>query len=512
MADSDDASTGTSQEPVARRRRCFQPKALRRALAVLFGLSLFVVVEIVCRVLGFGNPDLQDDPFVGFNNLQPTFVLSGDGSNYEVPRARLKFFAAESFPAKKPAGAKRVFCLGGSTVQGRPFSIPTSFTTWLELALNAVDSSAEWDVVNCGGISYASYRLVPLMQECLQYEPDLFIVCTGHNEFLEDRTYADIRDQSPLLAVPHQWLSRLSSYHAYRNVLLNLKGNDAQATPENVLKSDVDAFLDYHNGLAAYHRDRQWQRGVVRHFDLNLRRLVTVAAQAEVPLLFVLPTSNLADQLPFKSQHRNDLTPDELAEFDRLLGEAHSLMRGQPQQALDRLQQARAIDPEFAELRYHLGRLHEARQQFEEARAEFIAARDEDICPLRMISPLDDVLRNVSEETETALLDAHGLLEAQSRTGILGGKLLVDHVHPSIEGHQQIALSLMKHLAAQGRVTLPDEWESRVNAAFREHYESLNDFYFADAQRTLDRVRHWTQGKADGPEWTSRDRDPVRPD
>ena len=512
MADSDDASIGTSREPVARRGRCLQSKALRRVLAVLFGLSLFVVVEAACRVLGVGNPDLHDDPFVGFNDLQPTFVLSDDGSQYEVPPARLKFFAPESFPAQKPVGAKRIFCLGGSTVHGRPFSIPTSFTTWLEIALNAVDSSSDWDVVNCGGISYASYRLVPLMQECLQYEPDLFIVCTGHNEFLEDRTYADIRDQSPLLAVPHQWLSRLSSYHAYRNVLLSLKGNDTQTTPENVLKSDVDAFLDYHNGLAAYHRDKQWQRGVAQHFDLNLRRMVTVATQAEVPLLFVLPTSNLADQLPFKSQHRDDLTPDELAEFNRLLGEAHSLMRSQPREALDRLQQARTIDPEFAELRYHLGRLYEVRRDFDAARTEFIAARDEDICPLRMMSPLEATLRDVASDTGVPLLDAHALLEAQSRNGILGGRLLVDHVHPSIEGHQQIAFALLEQLAEQGRVTLPPDWKMQATAAFKQHYDSLSDFYFADAQRTLERVRYWTRGEADGPVWVPRENDVRLPE
>ncbi len=502
MADSDDASIGTSRQPVVRRDRCLQSKTLRRILAVLFGLSLFVVVEVVCRLLGVGNPNLQDDPFVGFSDLQPTFVLSDNGSKYEVPPARLKFFAAESFPARKPAGSKRVFCLGGSTVQGRPFSIPTSFSTWLEIGLNAVDDSVEWDVVNCGGISYASYRLVPLMQECLQYDPDLFIVCTGHNEFLEDRSYGDIRDQSPLLAAPHRLLNRLSSYHAYRNLLLKLRVDELQAEPRNVLNSDVDAFLDYHNGLAAYHRDRQWQRGVTQHFDFNLRRLASVAGDADIPLLFVLPTSNLADQPPFKSQHRGGLSPSELAEFDQLLEDAQSLMRSQPDAALAKLEQARGIDSEFAELRYHLGRLHEVQGDFDAARTEFIAARDEDICPLRMISPLETTLREVSSDTVTPLLDAHALLEAQSRNGLLGGRLLVDHVHPSIEGHQQIALALLEQLAAQGHVTLPSDWKSKAAAAFAQHYNSLSDFYFADGQRTLERVRYWTRGEADGPEWT----------
>jgi hypothetical protein len=501
MADFDDTSIGTSREPMARYRRRMRSKTFRRVVAILFGLSLFVVFELVCRATGVGRPDLQDDPFVGFNELQPTFVLSDDGAKYEVPPARLKFFAAESFPATRHAGSRRVFCLGGSTVQGRPFSIPTSFTTWLEIGLNAVDASARWDVVNCGGISYASYRLVPLMQECLRYEPDLFIVCTGHNEFLEDRTYANIRDQSPLLAAPQRILSRLSSYHAYRSLLLRLRDGRPQAAPQNLLTSDVDAFLDYHNGLAAYHRDRQWQRGVIQHFDFNLRRLALVANQAGVPLLLVLPTSNLADQPPFKSQHRDDLSTSELAEFDQLLQEVQSLMRTQPDVALTQLELARDLDPQFAEVRYHLGRLHEARGNFNTARREFVAARDEDICPLRMISPLETAMRDVAHDTSTPLLDAHSLLEASSRNSILGGGLLVDHVHPSIEGHQQIALALLEQLADLGHIILPPDWRSRTTSAFRQHYDSLSDFYFADGQRTLERVRYWTRGEADGPEW-----------
>ena len=31
------------------------------------------------------------------------------------------------------------------------------------------------------------------MQELIRYEPDLFVICTGHNEFLEERTYPAAR-------------------------------------------------------------------------------------------------------------------------------------------------------------------------------------------------------------------------------------------------------------------------------------------------------------------------------
>ena len=96
--------------------------------------------------------------------------------------------------ANKSRDEFRIFCLGGSTVQGRPYANETSFTTWLELSLQAADPRRQWQVVNCGGVSYASYRLLPIMKETLQYEPDLYIIYTGQNEFLEERTYGEIVD------------------------------------------------------------------------------------------------------------------------------------------------------------------------------------------------------------------------------------------------------------------------------------------------------------------------------
>ena len=35
-----------------------------------------------------------------------------------------------------------------------------------------------------GGVSYASYRVAALMEELVRYEPDLFVIYSGHNEFL----------------------------------------------------------------------------------------------------------------------------------------------------------------------------------------------------------------------------------------------------------------------------------------------------------------------------------------
>ena len=146
-----------------------------RLVAIALGLSPLLIGELVFCFLGLGRPTDIDDPFVGFSAVHPLFALNSQTGRYEIAPSRLEHFCADSFAAKKPANEFRIFVLGDSTVQGRPWTIETSFTKWLELSLNAAEPRRTWRVVNCGGVSYASYRLVPILQEVLAYQPDLII-------------------------------------------------------------------------------------------------------------------------------------------------------------------------------------------------------------------------------------------------------------------------------------------------------------------------------------------------
>ena len=75
--------------------------------------------------------------------------------------------------------------------------------------LPKADPSRKWEVINAGAISYASYRIKGLMAELARYEPDLFIVYTGENEFLERRTYASVFETPGLLRNAAGLASRL---------------------------------------------------------------------------------------------------------------------------------------------------------------------------------------------------------------------------------------------------------------------------------------------------------------
>ncbi len=207
-------------------------------------VALWLLVEGGLRLAGVGSTLDREDPFVGFESTIPLFVLDEDDRGRPIYRTadnKRRFFNAQRFLVEKPADSKRVFCLGGSTTYGRPYSDATSFCGWLREAVIVLDPDGQWEVVNAGGISYASYRVAALMDELVGYEPDLFVVYTGHNEFLEERTYSALRD------TPAWWRGidrRLRGLRSYAVVSRLMR-------PPELLSAEVDAQLDSSIGLDA---------------------------------------------------------------------------------------------------------------------------------------------------------------------------------------------------------------------------------------------------------------------
>ena len=63
-----------------------------------------------------------------------------------------------------------------------------------------------------------------LMEELAQYEPDLFVIYTGHNEFLEGRTYAGLKEIPAAVRGLGGLLSRTRTY-ARRQTFFRPKSN-----------------------------------------------------------------------------------------------------------------------------------------------------------------------------------------------------------------------------------------------------------------------------------------------
>jgi hypothetical protein len=471
-----------------------QRRILFRLAAIVIGLSPLLVLEVLFRVLGIFAHSDADDPFVGFASVHPLFTLDEGGERYETARDRRRFFKPVSFLARKPQDGYRIFVLGGSTVQGNPWGPQTAFPSWLELSLEAADRSRQWEVVNCGGISYASYRLVPILLETRAYEPDLYVIYSGQNEFLEDRTYRTVKETPQWAIEAHARMTSFRTYNAARTAFLSLTSPKPEGEKSR-LGDEVVARLDFFQGLAQYHRDDDWKRGVVAHYEASLARMASIADAAGVPIVFMNPVVNLADTRPFKSEWRSGI---ERVERDRFIDR----WKRANEPDLDPIVRERllrgllAVDDRHAMVHFDLGAALQAQGRFPEAKAEYLRAKEEDVCPLRILEPMRDALARVADRADAPLLDAQALFESLSPNGLTGSGWLVDHVHPTIEGQKRLAGLLFDELVRQGIVGVPAEFSMRRDALFERRMASLDAKYLRDGEAHLANLHEWTQGRS----------------
>lgn len=473
----------------------FSPRAKAvafRLAALMIGIAPLLLCEAVLTLAGIGRATDYDDPFVGFSAIQPLFVRNDISGRYEIAPSRLEHFCPDSFAVEKPAGEFRIFVLGGSTVQGRPWEIETSFTTWLELSLGAADPSRQWEVVNCGGVSYASYRLVPILQEVLNYQPDLVIFCEGNNEFLEDRSYGHIKSAPPVISLLAQQAARLRTYNVLRGALQPIVGDDGATAPRPLLGPEVEARLDERGGMETFRRDSAWQRQVEEHFSFNLQKLTDIARAKRVPLLFVAPVANL-EWPPFKPEPGDTATAEQRAEFERLLVNAVQAETS-VEDAAASLQRAVQIDSQHSLGHYQLGISYRDRGLLSEARAELFQAKELDVCPLRMTQPLRERLLEVAKRAETPLVDAEALIASQSRSGFPDNQWMIDHVHPTIEGHELIAQAIVEKMTELKMVKPGVNWQEAYELARANHVQTLPFAYFERGRERLKSEQGWARG------------------
>src|ERR1043166_2397928 len=74
---------------------------LFRLCAVGLSLLPLLLCELALRAAGIGKPTDANDPFVGFSDIHPLFVLNKQTGRYEIPKSRQTNFNAEGFLAKK---------------------------------------------------------------------------------------------------------------------------------------------------------------------------------------------------------------------------------------------------------------------------------------------------------------------------------------------------------------------------------------------------------------------------
>jgi tetratricopeptide (TPR) repeat protein len=412
-------------------------------------------------------------------------------------RNKRSLFNDQEFPKEKSAGTYRIFCMGGSTTYGRPYFDNVSFCGWLRAYLQAADPTRNWEVINAGGISYASYRVARLMGELKQYQPDLFIVYSGQNEFLEQRSYSGLIDQPDWLINLNATLSGTRVYTALEELIKAVQPDSLQqAKARSQLSGEVDEILNHTAGPESYHRDDILKQQITTHYRMNLVRMVKIARSVDAGMVFIKPAINIRSMSPFKSEHRAGLDEVSLALWQAHYERGEALeAAGDAAGALASYREALALDDRHAGLHYRIGQALFALGHYGDAEQALRRAVEEDVAPLRILSAMQRDVAEVAAEEDVPLVDFPAILRAAYRKqydhAVFGEEYFVDHVHTSKEGYRLLGLALLEELEQEGVINPGPGWNAARRARVEQAVFAHNDrrregMSFVNLGRVLD--------------------------
>ncbi len=146
-------------------------------------IILLFSLEFIARIIEIWVPPMVMDIGLGFTEESRLFIPDPRDSRYLITHPnKTVAFQNQRFPRQKQAGTLRIFFLGGSSVNYVHYELPDLAE---RLKKQLTPKYKEVEIINCGGLSYGTHRLVLIAREIINYEPDLIMIYSAHNEFEE---------------------------------------------------------------------------------------------------------------------------------------------------------------------------------------------------------------------------------------------------------------------------------------------------------------------------------------
>jgi lysophospholipase L1-like esterase len=420
------------------------PMPTRRAVFLILTLALPIAVlallELGLRLSGFGH------------DLEPLFIASPQRPDYlqANPRVVTRFFTDPArapsvsietayFRASKQPGTLRVFVQGESSAAGFPYGLGASLAGVLDQRLERAFPSREIEVISTAMAAVNSYALLDFADEIIAQQPDAVIVYAGHNEYLGILGVGSTLRVASNSALTRAFLAvrELRLFQVMSRLIGDamMPGGGDVATTADTLMARVagERFIALNSAL--------YQRGI-EQFETNLSPLLDKYRDAGIRVFIGTLVSNERDQMPLA-----------------VLGGAESDAAG------------------AAKTAYHAAQDAEAAKRFAAAREGYAWARDLD--PLRFRAPaaFNETVGAVAKAHGAILVDAHAAFLKASPHELIGNKLLLEHVHPNLDGYFLLADAFFDAMVAHG---LPGRPEVDVLTA-----EARADMPVSDIDRYL---------------------------
>jgi tetratricopeptide (TPR) repeat protein len=427
---------------------------MRCLLSIGAPLAFAFALEGSLRIASYGkNTDLfVPDRKAGYFRTNPDFTASFFPAQFDLYPLNFRI------PRHKEPGHIRIFVLGESAAKGTP-EPGFGFASLLGAQLRAAYPGRPFEVFNLGIVAINSHVVREMARQAAEFEPDLLVVYMGNNEVVGP--YGP--GSAVLSAIPPLFVIRASIWTGRtRTGQLIARFLGRLATP-------AGHPADW-RGMGTF--TSKTVRGgdprldaVYRNYEANLRDIVSIASKKGIKTVLATVVANLKDSPPFASLHRDGMTGPQMDSWRRSFETGTKLWElGLSDEAIDSLNAALKVDPEYADAHYVLGRLLQDKGDISGARIHFLEALHWDALRFRPDARINAIARRVASESagSVLLLDSALIMgsDAASAGPPSGREILLEHVHFSWEGDKRMGRMIAEKssVALFGAGPPPGNW------------------------------------------------------
>ncbi len=403
-------------------------KNIRYLLAGLFiSFIFFGLIEVSLRVEGFNgktafvyNSFFESELFVA----DPMQKMVRTNSRY------LKFFHDQELNPEKKKGSTRVFSVGGSSTYGWGLKNPLeeSFIGVFKQKFRETFPEKDIETINAGGIGYGSFRTSVLMKTLLQYQPDLILVFTGHNEFWEYPIYRELYLKRFSVLRLSRLLSRLRIWKLLNELIV-----PGQQREYNIPVMFTGAYEVFDDAKYAF---------VKKRFRMNIEEIVRDAKEADVQIIFSTLPANLRVN-PAKDEelnsnnklHRDGLEPKQLAAWNKAYKSGmNELKKKKYNKAIEYFLSAEKIDSRNARLYHYMGKSYEGLGAMEQAYEAYWKHIEKS--RRLIVREFNQIIRDVCKKENVPFIDGMRIIEDMAPHRLTGYELFIDSMHPNKITHR----------------------------------------------------------------------------
>ncbi len=344
---------------------------------MLSSLFLFFgVTELILHLINYS----YVPPDFGFE-ITPDYELFENISGIcRTKENKIDIFQNQSFTCTNNLDEYRIFVVGGSSIHGLGDLYSLNFS------LSQKYPFKKFKIINIGGKGYGTMRLFLHFKEIMNYNPDLIILYSGHNEFEEQFVRDSFFQES--------FLSDIDDYLLLHSKLYQFVSFGINKISKKFLLKNIDLIKSGKHPFFPPDLQIQWgisldKKKVYSTYKNNILNMILLAKQNSIPLIISTVAYNRMIP-PFKP--KNNL-------YDSCLEELND-------------------------------------SKFEDVLTCLSDALDLDLQPHRASKTSNEIVMQLAKQYNIPLADVDAKIISIAKNGIPGNDIFFDHCHLNDNGSE----------------------------------------------------------------------------